>query len=46
MSGPTLLGLFGALSVAGTPETQILGTVSGQVPEALKQARVRRFLAG
>ncbi len=46
MSGPTLLGLFGALSVAGTPETQILGTVSGQVPEAVKQARVRRFLVG
>jgi LCP family protein required for cell wall assembly len=46
MSGPTLLGLFGALSVAGTPQTEILGTVSGQVPEAVKQARVRRFLAG
>ncbi len=46
MSGPTLLGLFGALSVAGTPQTDILGTVSGQVPEAVKQAKVRRFLAG
>jgi LCP family protein required for cell wall assembly len=46
MSGPTLLGLFGALSVAGTPKTEILGTVSGEVPESLKQARVRRFLAG
>ncbi len=46
MSGPTLIGLFGALSVAGTPDTEILGTVSGQVPEALKQTKVRRFLAG
>ena len=46
MSGPTLIGLFAALSVAGTPDTEILGTVSGQVPEALKQAKVRRFLAG
>jgi len=46
MSGPTLMGLFGALSVAGTPETEILGSVSGQVPEAVKQAKVRRFLAG
>jgi LCP family protein required for cell wall assembly len=46
MSGPTLLGLFGALAVAGTPQTEVLGTVSGQVPEAVKQERVRRFLAG
>lgn len=46
MSGPTLLGLFGALSVAGTPQTEILGSVSGQVPEAVKQAQVRRFLEG
>ena len=46
MSGPTLIGLFGALSVAGTPETEILGSVSGQVPEAVKEARVRRFLEG
>ncbi|HEV2061043.1 MAG TPA: LCP family protein, partial [Solirubrobacteraceae bacterium] len=46
MSGPTLLGLFSALSIAGTPESELLGTVSGQVPEAVKQAKVRRFLAG
>jgi LCP family protein required for cell wall assembly len=46
MSGPTLLGLFGALSVAGTPRTEVLGTLSGQVPDRLRQARVRRFLAG
>jgi LCP family protein required for cell wall assembly len=46
MSGPTLIGLFAALSVAGTPDTEILGTVSGQVPEAVKRAKVRKFLAG
>jgi LCP family protein required for cell wall assembly len=46
MSGPTLLGVFGALSVAGTPQTEVLGTVSGQIPETVKQEKVRRFLAG
>ena len=46
MSGPTLLGLFGALSVVGTPQTEILGSVSGRVSEDVKQAKVRRFLAG
>jgi LCP family protein required for cell wall assembly len=46
MSGPTLLGLFGALAFAGTPQTEVLGTVSGQVPESVKRAKVRRFLAG
>ena len=46
MSGPTLLGLFAALSVVGTPESVVLGTVSGEVPEHVKQAKVRRFLGG
>ncbi|MDX6582939.1 MAG: hypothetical protein QOI10_2123, partial [Solirubrobacterales bacterium] len=46
MSGPTLLGLFGALAVAGSPQTQVLGTPSGTVPESVRQAKVRRFLAG
>ncbi|MDX6621826.1 MAG: hypothetical protein QOK36_4212 [Gaiellales bacterium] len=46
MSGPTLLGLFGALTFAGSPKTEVLGTISGQVPESVKQAKVRRFLAG
>ena len=45
MSGPTLLGVFGALAVAGTPETQVLGTISGQVPDAVRREKVRRFLA-
>jgi LCP family protein required for cell wall assembly len=44
MSGPTLLGVFGALAVAGTPRTEVLGTLSGQIPESVKQAKVRRFL--
>jgi LCP family protein required for cell wall assembly len=46
MSGPTLLGLFAALSVAGSPHNQVLGTFSGNVPDAVKQAAVQRFLAG
>jgi hypothetical protein len=46
MSGPTLLGVFGALAVAGTPQTEVLGTVSGQIPEDVKRAKVRRFLRG
>jgi LCP family protein required for cell wall assembly len=46
MSGPTLLGLFGALSVAGSPKTAVLGTLSGEVPDSLKRARVHQFLAG
>jgi len=46
MSGPTLLGVFSALAAAGTPETTVLGTVSGEVSEADKQQKVRRFLEG
>ncbi len=46
MSGPTLLGLFAALSLAGDPDTRVLGTTSGNVPEDAKRAAVRRFLAG
>jgi LCP family protein required for cell wall assembly len=46
MSGPTLLGLFGALAVAGSPHNQVLGTFDGNVPQAAKQAAMRRFLAG
>ena len=46
MSGPTLLGLFGALAVAGSPQTQVLGTESGTIPEDVRQRAVRRFLAG
>jgi LCP family protein required for cell wall assembly len=56
MSGPTLLGLFAALGVGGTPPTRVLkpsGTVrlSGggeglAVSEGEKREAVRRFLAG
>jgi len=46
MSGPTLLGVFGALSVVGTPQTEVLGTPSGQISQDVKRAKVRRFLKG
>jgi anionic cell wall polymer biosynthesis LytR-Cps2A-Psr (LCP) family protein len=46
MSGPTLLGLFGALATAGTPTTRVLGTFDGNVSSEAKQAAVRRFLEG
>jgi LCP family protein required for cell wall assembly len=46
MSGPTLLGLFGALAAAGTPESRVLGSANGVVSQDAKQAAVQRFLAG
>jgi LCP family protein required for cell wall assembly len=46
MSGPTLLGLFAALAAAGSPHSQVLGTISGNVPQGVKQAAVSRFLRG
>jgi LCP family protein required for cell wall assembly len=56
MSGPTLLGLFGALAISGTPPTQVLkpsGTVTlpdGEqgltVSEAERRAAVAHFEAG
>jgi len=56
MSGPTLLGLFAALAVSGTPPTRVLkpsGTITlpdGEdgltVSEADKRAAVARFMAG
>ncbi|MGH2840653.1 MAG: LCP family protein [Solirubrobacteraceae bacterium] len=46
MSGPTLLGVFSALAVAGNPETNVLGSVDGSVPESAKQSAVQRFLDG
>ena len=36
MSGPTLLGLFAALAITGSPQTQVLGTQSGEVPDAVR----------
>jgi LCP family protein required for cell wall assembly len=56
MSGPTLLGLFGALAISGTPPTRVLtpsGTVAvpdGEqgltVSESERRAAVARFMAG
>ena len=46
MSGPTLLGLFASLTVAGSPHTDVLGTESGQVPDSVRQRLVSRFLKG
>jgi len=46
MSGPTLLGVYSALAFAGNPETNVLGTIDGNVPDAVRQEAVRRFLAG
>jgi LCP family protein required for cell wall assembly len=56
MSGPTLLGLFGALAVGGTPPTRVLkpsgsATVPGggeglSVSEGERRAAVARFMGG
>lgn len=46
MSGPTLLGLFSALALARNPQTNVLGTIDGNVPDSVKQAAVQRFLEG
>jgi LCP family protein required for cell wall assembly len=56
MSGPTLLGLFGALAISGTPPTQVLrptgqttlpeGGEGLTVSEAARRAAVARFMSG
>ena len=48
MSGPTLLAVFANLAnpLGGDPETHVLGTVSGEVPDDLRRREVRRFLKG
>ncbi len=56
MSGPTLLGLFGALATSGTPPTRILrpsgyvtlpgGSDGLSVSEAERHAAAARFMAG
>lgn len=46
MSGPTLLAVFGAIARGGTPETNVLGTLDGNVPEERKQRAVEKFLDG
>ena len=44
MSGPTLLGTFAALAVTPSPEPDVLGTTSGEVPEESREAAVDRLL--
>ncbi len=56
MSGPTLLGMFGALAISGTPPTQVLkpagavtlpdGEQGLTVSESERRAAVARFEAG
>ena len=56
MSGPTLLGLFGAMAISGTPPTRVLkpdgvetlpdGEVGLRVSEAERRAAVARFMSG
>lgn len=46
MSGPTLAAVFAGLAIGGTPETSVLGTVDGNVPDERKQRAVERFLDG
>jgi LCP family protein required for cell wall assembly len=44
MNGFTLGGVFTAMATSGSPTTQVLGTLSGIVPEAQKDAAVAKFL--
>jgi LCP family protein required for cell wall assembly len=56
MSGPTLLGLFGALAISGTPPTRVLkptgavtlpdGEQGLRVSEAARRSAVARFTSG
>jgi len=38
--------VFAGLAIGGSPETHVLGTPSGIVPESARAAAVRRFLDG
>lgn len=44
MSGPTLLGAFAALAITPSPEPDVLGTASGEVPKEAREAAVDRLL--
>jgi LCP family protein required for cell wall assembly len=46
MSGPTLAGALAAMAVAGTPTTHVLGTLDGNVSDALRRRQVERFRGG
>jgi LCP family protein required for cell wall assembly len=44
MNGLTLGSVFTAMATSGSPTTQVLGTLSGTVPQAQKDAAVQKFL--
>jgi LCP family protein required for cell wall assembly len=46
MSGPTLMAVFAGLTIGGTPQTRVLGTADGNVPEDRRRRAVDRFLEG
>jgi hypothetical protein len=46
MSGPTLLGLVGALSAGGSPPARVLGTADGNVSDERRARAVERLLEG
>jgi LCP family protein required for cell wall assembly len=46
MSGPTLMAVFGGMAIGGTPETRVLGTADGNVPDDRKARAVDTFLDG
>jgi len=46
MAGPAMMAVFANLAVRGTPETVVLGSPNGQVPDQLKQSLVEKFLDG
>jgi LCP family protein required for cell wall assembly len=46
MSGPTLMAVFAGIAVGGTPETNVLGTADGNVPEARRERAVEKFIGG
>jgi len=46
MSGPTLAGALTAMALGGSPETHVLGTLDGNVPDAAVRTAVDRFERG
>ena len=46
MAGPTLSAVIGNLAIGGTPDTRVLGTASGEVPDDVRRREVRRFVDG
>ncbi len=46
MSGPTLAGALAAMAVGGSPSTEVLGTLDGNVPDSAVRSAVERFERG